>query len=190
MNQKLEKTLLKKYPKLFPNGRQVDMRESLICFGMECGDGWYWLLDQLCRALQSRVDNTHPSPPQPVFVQIKEKFGGLRAYVSGGDSGAMGMVDLAEQMSYNICESCGSAKNVGCTSGWVSVRCGHCAVCEGIADRWKSNEERARRNVRRLKREAEAKAAFKAQPHPFPRRQESPKYMVALKAAWGGKKKS
>ncbi len=42
-------------------------------------------------------------------VQVKEKFGGLRFYYSGGDSSYIrGVVDMAEQMSYRTCEVCGA----------------------------------------------------------------------------------
>lgn len=58
--------------------------------------------------------------------QIKEKFGGLRFYYSGGDKVIHGMVSLAESLSYKICESCGSTKNIGRTKGWITIMCQEC----------------------------------------------------------------
>jgi hypothetical protein len=58
--------------------------------------------------------------------QIKEKFGGLRFYYSGGDDEISGMVGLAESLSYKICESCGSTKNIGRTRGWIAIMCKEC----------------------------------------------------------------
>lgn len=58
--------------------------------------------------------------------QIKEKFGGLRFYYSGGDKEISGMTRLAESLSYKICEYCGTTHNVGITKGWICVICKDC----------------------------------------------------------------
>jgi hypothetical protein len=58
--------------------------------------------------------------------QIKEKFGGLRFYYSGGDKEISGMTRLAESLSYKICEYCGTTFNVGMTKGWICVICKDC----------------------------------------------------------------
>jgi hypothetical protein len=162
MNKENDELLCERYPKIFAD-RRADMRTTCMCWGFECGNGWMWLIDQLCKALQDRIDNTSPHPPQVIAAQVKEKFGSLRFYISGGDEGAQGMIDLAEHMSINICEACGSIKNVGRTSGWISVRCEDCAKAEGIMDRWKSNEEWAKyAAARELQEKAAAKKAASA----------------------------
>jgi hypothetical protein len=56
MNQKLTRQLFEKYPKIFA-GKDKPITESLISFGLECDIGWYWLIDQLCGAIQSYVDS-------------------------------------------------------------------------------------------------------------------------------------
>ena len=48
MKQELEQQLIAKYPKLFGDVNKSPM-ESLMCFGCECGDGWYDILDNLLR---------------------------------------------------------------------------------------------------------------------------------------------
>ena len=58
--------------------------------------------------------------------QVKEKFGGLRFYYSGGDDEISGMVRLAESLSYRTCEYCGSTKDIGYTSGWIISCCKSC----------------------------------------------------------------
>jgi hypothetical protein len=66
-------------------------------------------------------------PPISINIgQIKEKFGGLRFYYSGGDNSIGGMVFLAERLSYKICETCGSTKNVTQTEGWIKTLCEDC----------------------------------------------------------------
>lgn len=66
-------------------------------------------------------------PPLTIRIdQIKEKFGGLRFYYSGGDDAIHGMVSLAESLSYKICEGCGSTKDIGYTKGWITTMCKEC----------------------------------------------------------------
>ncbi len=58
----------------------------------------------------------------PRFFQIKEKFGGLRLY------GASSLENVLEDMSYKICEYCGSTKDIGYTKGWIKTQCKECAL--------------------------------------------------------------
>lgn len=80
--------------------------------------------------LQRYVKDVHESKPrhlvelvpQVVASQVKEKFGTLRFYYSGGDSVIEGMVRMAEAMSAVTCDVCGApGKETG--GGWISVRC-------------------------------------------------------------------
>lgn len=122
--------LLKKYPKLFdwiklyreeyPNAPIYPIE-----FGIECGKGWYWLLDNLMDSITSYCKNNNKEFPK--VVQIKEKFGGLRFYANDTDSNIDGMIWFAEDLSYNICENCGSTDNVEQTKGgWISTLCETC----------------------------------------------------------------
>jgi hypothetical protein len=139
-------------------------------FGFECGDGWYFLLDELMSTIKWHLEQENKNrDTRPVYKwldkfswklrirtsrkrkllkklgewiyniqprgvphlyfqidQIKEKFGGLRFYYSGGDDEISGMVNLAENMSYGICETCGTTENVGRTQGWIYVVCKSC----------------------------------------------------------------
>ena len=101
-----------------------------IQFGFECGDGWYMLLKTLLSSIEWHLnpENSWPRKERPPFqiVQIKEKFGGLRFYYDGGDDRIQGMVNLAESLSYEICEHCGSTKNVTQTKGWIASLCEDC----------------------------------------------------------------
>ena len=64
----------------------------------------------------------HESIPQVTLDQVKEKFGTLRFYYTGGDDEISGMVRMAESMSGVTCEECG---NPGETKGqgWVVTLC-------------------------------------------------------------------
>jgi len=106
MTPELEHKLIEKYPKLFKNVNKSP-RETLICFGAECGDGWFDILDNLCGFITNlqksrsyflmkkddKCINFHC--PDVVFDQIKEKYGTLRVYWHFGD---LNYEELASQL--------------------------------------------------------------------------------------------
>jgi len=55
MNSKLDDDLVKKYPKIFRD-RYKPMQETAMCWGFECGTGWYNILDLLCNQIQHHID--------------------------------------------------------------------------------------------------------------------------------------
>lgn len=62
---------------------------------------------------------------QVVATQIKEKFGTLRFYYSGGDDFVNGVVQMAEAMSGSTCEDCASpGTQLG--GGWIRTLCTKC----------------------------------------------------------------
>jgi hypothetical protein len=50
MRKELDEALCAKYPEIFRD-RNGDMRTTLMCWGFECGDGWYNIIDILCSKL-------------------------------------------------------------------------------------------------------------------------------------------
>jgi hypothetical protein len=127
MKQELDKLLCEKYPKMMVN-RNKDMKETCMCWGFECGDGWYNILNQLMGNIQHHIDWKNRNGevvPQVTLDQVKEKFGTLRFYYSGGDDIIDGMVRMAESMSGVTCEGCG---NVGERrgGGWIHTYCEPC----------------------------------------------------------------
>mgnify|MGYP001605239295 CR=1 FL=1 len=137
MNDELQQQLYDKYPELFVNKDQ-DPRVSCMAWGIECGDGWYDLLAELCYQIAQHEKNIaikekypastpqEPSKYYPVqFTQIKEKFGGLRVYFDGGDEYVEGVISMAEEMSYKLCERCGN-KGQPNKQGWIVTLCEKC----------------------------------------------------------------
>lgn len=51
MNPKLEAQLVSKYPILYSQ-RDLSMQETCMCWGFECGDGWFKLIDELSAGLE------------------------------------------------------------------------------------------------------------------------------------------
>lgn len=141
MEKELEKKLFEKYPTIFA-GRSKSLLESLMSFGLECGSGWHDLIDELSGQIINHEENqarhlewkikkgevTEEDRMYPVeAVQVKEKFGGLRFYISGGDEYVRGLIDMAEGMSYQICEQCGQ-KGKPNRGGWITTLCDPCRV--------------------------------------------------------------
>jgi hypothetical protein len=58
-------------------------------------------------------------------VQVKEKYGGLRFYVNGGNVDTDKLISEAEALSYEICEVCGK-KGKPNEDGWISTLCKKC----------------------------------------------------------------
>lgn len=138
MDQELQNKLYEKYPQFFVNKDKTPM-ESPMCFGIEVQNGWYQILSNVCWMIRQHEDNKRwrkkyleendpeklAAEPEyfPVkFDQVKEKYGGLRLYFSGGDDYVEGLVDMAEAISYYVCEICGN-KGEANKGGWISVRC-------------------------------------------------------------------
>lgn len=124
MKQELQEKLFKKYPKIFAQ-KDLGPKQTAMCWGIECGDGWFWLLDNLCESLQSFIDNN--GSEQIVCRQIKEKFGELRFYSNGQNKILFGYISFAGRLSQSICETCGTTENVIQTEGgWVQTICQKC----------------------------------------------------------------
>lgn len=134
MKSELENKLFNDYSMLFDN-RHKSPAESCMAFGIECGDGWYELIRSICSIISNRETNVKArlkyegkDENQCIsvrFDQIKEKFGGLRVYYSGGDDYIRGAISMAEEMSYKICEICGN-KGFPNKKGWISTLCDSC----------------------------------------------------------------
>ena len=131
MKKELDQRLCEKYPKIFAN-RHAPMTETAMCWGFECGDGWYNIIDHLCANIQHYTDwnnenhakgyKQYKQVPQIVAVQVKEKFGTLRFYTDGGDDYINGMIRMAESMSAVTCEECGSPGQQR-HGGWIRTLC-------------------------------------------------------------------
>jgi hypothetical protein len=123
MKQKLDETLCKKYPKIFAQ-RGLPMNQTAMCWGFQCGDGWYTLIDSLCRLIQYHCDDSKCT--QLEATTVKEKFGGLRFYVTGGDAVTEAYIRFAEFLSNDVCETCGTTAGVEQTEGWIYTMCKPC----------------------------------------------------------------
>ena len=131
MKQELDKLLCERYPKMMVN-RNKNMQETCMCWGFDCGDGWFNILNQLMGNIQHYTDwnndnfakgyTQYKQVLQVTLDQVKEKFGTLRFYYTGGDEHISGMVRMAESMSGVTCEECGNPGS-RCGSSWIYTAC-------------------------------------------------------------------
>jgi hypothetical protein len=141
MDQELQDKLFEKYPDLFSN-KNKSRRESCMARGIECNNGWYELLGSVCwrifqhernitDRLRIRTKNDVPNNQSDIdyapvkFDQVKEKYGGLRVYFTGGDDYIRGIVSMAEEYSYKVCGVCGNAGKPN-KGGWITTLCDSC----------------------------------------------------------------
>jgi hypothetical protein len=123
MRDDLDEALVRDFPNLY-RMRHGDMRDTCMCWGFP-GDGWEPLIRRLSEKLEAEILKQEDTS---LFYadQVKEKFGGLRFYMSA-DTGAMdAAIREAEAEAWKTCECCGApGKPRG--GGWIKTLCDECA---------------------------------------------------------------
>ena len=131
MKAELEKQLVEKYPKILQDYRG-DKMVTCMHWGLECGEGWYELLDKCMEKLQYFCDlclYKNGVEVQIVANQIKEKFGTLRFYYTTNQATDVesriidNIVSAAEQASERTCEVTGKDGNLCVKGGWYKTLC-------------------------------------------------------------------
>ena len=107
----------------FPDLHREDIASS--CSGPGIGDGWYQLYLHLCTDLTAIIDLKDLDPSEFFFVQVKEKFGLLRVYMSSETDDMRIAIQKAEEESERTCETCGMEGTLR-HDGWMKVRCDEC----------------------------------------------------------------
>ena len=164
MREELEKQLYEKYPEIFRQ-KDLDMRQTAMCWGISCGDGWYTILDELCGEIQNHIRNKNydieykkkrgelpedaPNFPQIEATQVKEKFGGLRFYVNHYDDFVRGAIGMAESISMRTCEHCGNPGKQNEDGYWITTLCDPCRVADSERRRKYDEEAKARMEARK-----------------------------------------
>ncbi len=82
-----------------------------------------WTLGRVDQVIAEGSFHEVPNKCRQVTVdQVKEKFGTLRFYYTGGDDYISGITSMAEAMSGVTCEVCGNVGELN-GGGWLSTRC-------------------------------------------------------------------
>jgi len=139
MNKELELKLVEKYPVILKD-YGGDMKQTCMHWGMECGDGWYDLIDELLGKLDLISKNMGV---QVTAAQIKQKFGTLRFYYDTVITNDLNVdmcvediirdvVSTTESRSAQICEKTGKGGTLCSRVGWLKTLCKDEADTEGF----------------------------------------------------------
>jgi len=135
MDIKLQEILFLRYPKLF---RRHEVPDAPIDErGIECGDGWFALVERLASAGEAEIVALQAQgvPPSawPRVAQIKEKFGSLRFYLDGNCSEQFSQLirETADRLSVTVCEECGMPGQLRNGRRYVRTTCDACEAGQG-----------------------------------------------------------
>jgi hypothetical protein len=126
MTEEWEKKLVEEFPTFFRD-HGGDPRVTCMAFGVCVEKGWFPILFLLCDKI--REESAKDSSVDFKFLQIKEKFGTLRIYGSGGNQSIYDLIHKAEEDSAKVCERCGSteeAEPLPTPTNWIKT---HCKAC-------------------------------------------------------------
>jgi len=177
MKPELDKILVASYPLLYAD-RYENKKNTLMCWGFSCGDGWFDLISELSQKIESEINDilkecsdfscatcgcekrkhygcatsqvgkclaiykdptSKEEPPgnyracfcekykssHPRAAQVKEKYGGLKFYMTSTNDKISALISEAEALSLKTCELCGSEGKLR-KDGWWSTRCDEC----------------------------------------------------------------
>ena len=106
----------------FTRGINYIKQSNPYDYGFDINDGWYKLVYELI--LKIRINDEAKDKWVTKVTQCKEKFGGLRFYVTGTSDKNWDLIREAEQKSYGVCEVTASEVEVGVwNSGWIITLC-------------------------------------------------------------------
>lgn len=126
-----QKEIYDKYPDMFRQ-KDLPMDQTCMCWGLECGEGWYDLIDRACEQIEwvlRAVNSTPQNKGSVEFEQIKEKFGTLRLYYSTKNLNETerdiidSITSYAEHVSSYTCEECGTTLARTSVGGWLRTMC-------------------------------------------------------------------
>lgn len=152
-NAKYGEEFMARFPILFQE-RTKSMKDTCMCWGIECPIGWYHIIEQLCTVLEFyNIDIGKKYHLAIIAEQVKEKFGTLRFYFNIHHVNDEGVIDYevdypdariqsdyldmlasmaigeAEDLTEKTCADCGRPlheNNTVETKGWITYICKDC----------------------------------------------------------------
>lgn len=119
-----EKYIFNKYPNRIESEEPTPLSE----YGIQCDKGWIPIVNTI-------ADNLHAIDPEEriKFVQVKEKFGGLRFYITISDYDrdvdkdfwykTHEIIHQGENVASRTCEVCGKEGSTRRDIGWLLTLC-------------------------------------------------------------------
>lgn len=127
MNKANTKKLYEAFPALYGD-HDKPMNQTCMCWGFECGDGWFDLIFNLSKAIEDEAEKsgtTRSSNLWPRAEQVKEKYGTLRFYVTNDSEPIYNLIVQAEAKSAHTCEDCGLPGTTR-EGSWIHTTCNTC----------------------------------------------------------------
>ena len=125
MRRELDEKLVRSFPLLFAD-RAADLRRTAMCWGFECGDGWFDIIWRLSEKLEPLIAAMAKDTTEPEWLprasQVKEKYGELSFYMSCGSDEIFKLCNAAEIESATVCETCGKPGKLRGVS-WYYTAC-------------------------------------------------------------------
>lgn len=116
---KIPNDCLKKYTIIQPD---PTLRNNLMAFGFEIGEGWMSLVIELLDKIQHLVDN-NPEYSELQVIQVKEKFAQLRVYLNYYYEEIEDLIEEYTEKSVHVCEVCGDEGIIRDLHGWYTTLC-------------------------------------------------------------------
>lgn len=131
MKAELQRKIFEKCPILFRH-RHQGPEQNLMCFGIDCGSGWFDLILELSIEIETIAQRMKTEGVDesllPYAFQIKEKYGGLNVSVHNGYPEFSHLIIAAEAQSRSVCEECGKPGILRRNDGWFSTLCDDCQL--------------------------------------------------------------
>lgn len=102
-----------------------DLKTPWELFGVECGEGWFPLIEPILQYIQS-YNKDKAEEYQIVVYQIKEKWGILQLEIGNYPDELAKMIEAAEKASTTTCEKCGAPGSLRDCRGWYHTLCDKC----------------------------------------------------------------
>lgn len=110
-----EREIMQQFPLLY---------RHKLRYGFECGDGWATLIKQLSAQLEPLIAELPAVDQRDTYAaHVKQKFGGLRFYMTTPSYAMYQAIAEAEAVSLRTCEACGAPGKLNQRDSWLYVSC-------------------------------------------------------------------
>jgi len=124
MSPDKEKKILEGFPLLYGD-KDKSMKETCMCWGIDCEDGWFDIIYDLSEKLERLIEKEEDRPDfgRPKAAQVKSKFATLRFYMTWETNEMSKLIEEAEAKSAEACELCGKPGIIKLDGGWFVTVC-------------------------------------------------------------------
>lgn len=106
MNQDNTARLFERFDHLY-RGQHLPDTQNLMCYGFDCGNGWFDLVWQLSEQIEAYCQ-THPEVTDLIVMQVKQKFWELRFYTQPKVWDVEYLIEAARVRSLQTCKLTGA----------------------------------------------------------------------------------